>query len=251
MLAETRRIYRESLKPADSLFNLYIARPPAALFVQLLSRTGVTPNQVSFFSLFLFILAMTGLIALPGIPGLLAGIGGVELSYVFDCVDGQLARITRRSSPVGALLDFLMDELKAYLLVAGVATRWYLHDAGGVQSLLFGLGTLVIIGSALSLTKFIRTAEYAHATGTQALKHGEAAGAASQRKGLLWPVQALARLVSQYPTTLPLFAIVNRLDIFLYAYAAVHVLYIAQTALVVLLRLGRFAPRLAPPETPK
>jgi phosphatidylglycerophosphate synthase len=243
MFQEIRRIYRESLKPADSLFNLYVARPPAAIVVAALSRTRATPNQVTFVSIAVFALAMVALVALPGWLGLLAGVALVEVSYVFDCADGQLARLTKRSSPVGALLDFLMDELKAYLLVAGIALRWWLHDGGGVAALLYGLGTLVIIGSALALTKFVRTPEYAQATGTKPLAHGEASGAASQRTSPLWPVQAVARLISQYPTTLPFFAAANRLDVFLYAYAAVHVLYIGQTSLVVLWRLGRFAPR--------
>jgi len=52
----------------------------------------------------------------------------------------------------------------------------------------------------------------------------------------------LARSISQYPFSLPIFAAVDRLDIFLYAYAAVHLLYLGRTTLVVLLRLGRFAP---------
>jgi phosphatidylglycerophosphate synthase len=250
MFAEIRRIYRESQKPADSYFNLYLARPLAAVVVALLARTRVTPNQVSFLSIAVFALAMVGLVLLPGWAGLLLGVGLVEVSYVFDCADGQLARLTKRSSPVGALLDFLMDELKAYLLVAGIALRWHLHDAGGVYALVLGVGTLVIIGSALSLTKFVRTPEYAQATGTKQLKHGEASGASHQRSGPLWPVQFVARLISQYPTTLPLFAAANHLDWFLYAYAGVHVLYIGQTALVVVWRLGRFAPRPAPESPP-
>lgn len=250
MLTEIRRIYRESQKPADSYFNLYLARPLAAVVVALLARTRTTPNQVSFLSIAVFQLAMVGLVLLPGWVGLLVGVGLVELSYVFDCADGQLARLTKRSSPVGALLDFLMDELKAYLLVAGIALRWFLQTDAGAYPLLLGLGTLVIIGSALSLTKFVRTPEYAEATGTKQLKHGEASGASHQRSGPLWPVQLLARLISQYPTTLPLFAVADRLDLFLYAYAGVHVLYIGQTTLVVLWRLGRFAPRPAPESPP-
>jgi phosphatidylglycerophosphate synthase len=35
----------------------------------------------------------------------------LELSYILDCTDGQLARLKHQTSPVGAHLDFLMDEL--------------------------------------------------------------------------------------------------------------------------------------------
>lgn len=239
MLAQARRIYRESRKPADSLFNLYVARPPAALLVMAFARTPATPNQVTFASLFIMLGAVAAFVGLPGAPGLWLGVAAVELSYLFDCADGQLARVTGRTSEVGALLDFLMDELKALLIVGALAARWRLHGGGGEWALWVGLGTLVIVGSALSLTKFIRTPEYARATGTRQLRHGESAGAArSANRSPLWPVEAAARLISQYPVTLPVFAAFDRTHIFLYAYAAVHVLYLGRTALGVLVRLG-------------
>lgn len=242
MIAEIRRIYRQSLKPADSYFNLYLARPLAAPLVALLARTRVTPNQVTLLSMVIAVAGFGALAGLPGRWGLVLGVVGIELAYIFDCADGQLARVTGRTSPVGAELDFLMDEFKAYLLVAAIATRWHLHDGGGDTALYVGLGTLVIIGWALASTRFFRTPEYAAATGTARQHHGSAAGAARQKKTPLWPVEMLARLISQYPATLPIFAIVDRLDVFLYAYAAVHLLYVGRSALIVLLRLGRFAP---------
>ncbi len=243
MFADARRIYRESLKPADSLFNNYLARPVAALIVFALARTRVTPNQVTFLSLAVMCLAMAALVGLNGPLGLWIGVCGVELSYLFDCADGQLARVTGRSSPVGASLDFLMDELKAYLLVGAIAARWALHDGGGYLALVVGLCTLVVVGSALSMTKFVRSPEYAEATGTKPLAHGQASGS---RSGPLWPIEAAARLISQYPQTLPIFALLGALHIFLYAYAAVHLLYVGRTGLVLVLRLGRFAPESRP-----
>jgi phosphatidylglycerophosphate synthase len=246
VFAEIRRIYRQSLKPADSYFNLYLARPLAAPFVALFARTRVTPNQITFLSIVVAALAMVPLVALPGPLGLWLGVAGIELAYVLDCVDGQLARVTGRTSAVGGELDFLMDELKAYLLVAAIAARWHLHGvaggASGEPALWIGLATLVTIGAALSLTRFVRTPEYAEATGTARQHHGQSAAAARQRKSPLWPVEMLARLISQYPASLPIFAVVDRLDVFLYAYGAVHLLYVGRTALVLLLRLGRFAP---------
>jgi phosphatidylglycerophosphate synthase len=243
VLTDVRRIYKESLKPADSLFNLYLARPMAAVAVSAFSRTQVTPNQVTFLALGMMVAGVAMLAGIPGVWGLILGVGAIELSYVLDCADGQLARLTRRTSAVGALLDFLMDELKAYLLVGALATRWFLQDGGGPVALLVGVASLIVVASALSLTRFVRTPEYAQATGTKQLKHGEAAGAArGPNRSPLWPVQMAARAISQYPVTLPLFAIVDRLDLFLYAYGAVHLLYVGQTALVVLWRLGRRGP---------
>ena len=47
---------------------------------------------------------------------------------MLDCADGQLARLKGTSSPVGAHLDFLMDELKAFALVAAIAIRLWMPD---------------------------------------------------------------------------------------------------------------------------
>jgi phosphatidylglycerophosphate synthase len=240
VLTDVRRIYRESLKPADSLFNLYLARPLAAVVVGALADTGVTPNQVTFAALATMIAGSVVLGAVPGWWGLALGIAGVELSYIFDCADGQLARLTKRTSEVGALLDFLMDELKAYLLVGALSARWFFQSQGGPEALIVGLASLIVVASALSLTRFVRTPEYARATGTKQLKHGEAAGAAHRAdRSKLWPVEMAARAISQYPVTLPVFAIVDRLDLFLYAYGGLHLLYVGRTALPVLWKLGR------------
>lgn len=249
-------LYRQSLKPADSLFNLYIARVLAAPFVWFFARTPITPNQVTFLSTFVMALGMGALMTIEGQWGLYLGLIGLELSYVFDCVDGQLARVTGRTSEVGASLDFMMDELKAYLLIAAIAIRLFffgplltgsdfIASIVGLQgalppyfALLLGLITLVVFASAISLTRFTRSIEYAKATGIEQIRHGQSAGE-GRSGGPLWPLKALIRLISQYPTTFPFFIFFDALDLFLYAYGAVHILYVAQAGLGVMLKLAR------------
>ena len=115
--------YRRTRKPRDILWNRLVARPLAAVLVVPLARGRATPNQVTFASLAVFVAAAALLLTLPGWGGLLIAVAVLELSYVLDCVDGQLARLRGTSSPVGAHLDFLMDELKAFLLVAATGVR--------------------------------------------------------------------------------------------------------------------------------
>lgn len=239
-----REIYRQSLKPSDSRFNLYIARPLAAPIVAILAKTSVTPNQVTFFATFIMLLALVWLAIAPGLLNLWIAVIGLELSYVFDCVDGQLARVTQQSSKIGGALDFMMDEIKAYALVIALTLRlcWYpdstlLIDLTPEQVLIFGLMTLGLISSALTLTHFIRLPEYAEETGTKQIKNGESSGE-GKAGGPLWPVKAVARIVSHYPTCIPIFAVFARMDLFLIAYAAVHLLYAAQTGLSIFIQLG-------------
>ena len=95
-----------------------------------LARTGITPNQVTFATLLVFAAgaARAGAACRAGARWS-AGAAIIELSYVLDCADGQLARLKGTSSPVGAHLDFLMDELKAFALVAAIAVRLWLPGA--------------------------------------------------------------------------------------------------------------------------
>ena len=123
MLADVVDAYRRTQKPRDILWNRFVARPLAAVLLVPLARTRVTPNQVTFLTLVVFAGAAALIAFGPSYGMLVAGAAVLELSYVLDCVDGQLARLKGTSSPVGAHLDFLMDELKAFLLVGAVAVR--------------------------------------------------------------------------------------------------------------------------------
>ena len=243
-------IYKQSLKPADSKFNLYIARPLAAPIVAVCARTPITPNQITFMSTLIMIGALIGLVSIEGWLGLWVGLIGIELSYVFDCVDGQLARITGRTSEVGGLLDFMMDELKAYLLIAAITLRlyWFPMEDGWATfdlmhspwTLVGGLASVVIFASAISLTRFRRTPEYARATGRNQIKNGQASGE-GKSGGPLWPIKVAARLISQYPTSIPFFMVFNRLDLFLYSYTLLHLLYAGVSFADLMLQLGQFS----------
>ena len=237
-----KEIYQQSLKPADSWFNLYIARPLAAPIVALLYRTSITPNQVTFMATLVMLASMITLMIVPGVWGLWVGVIGLEFSYVLDCVDGHLARIKKQSSEVGGLLDFMMDEIKAYLMIAAVSIRLYCFDAPLIadhseSALMVGIATLLAFASAISLTRFRRSVEYANATGQARIHHGQSAGE-GKGSGPLWPIKVFARLVSQYPTSFPIFAYFNALDIFLYSYGILHILYAGQATLSIFLALA-------------
>jgi phosphatidylglycerophosphate synthase len=236
--------YRRTRKPKDIFWNKFVARPLAAVVIVPLGRTRVTPNQITLATLPVF-LAGAALIAFrPGWGALCAGVGILELSYVLDCADGQLARLKGTSSPVGAHLDFLMDELKAFALVAAVSVRLWLpaHEA---RWLLEGLGALVAVAGAISLTTFMRRPEYAAATGAAVTRgagdygEGFAAAAAPARRSPLALVEAVGRFVVHYPSYIVYVAIANRIDLFLHAYLAMNAAYAARALLSIGRALGR------------
>ena len=124
---------------------------------------------------------------------------------------------------MGAHLDFLMDELKAFALVAAVAVRLWL-PARDPRWLLEGLAGLVVVAAAISLTTFMRRPEYAAATGAAVSQgtgdYGEgfeqqAAPRAARRSR--WSRRSAASSSTTRATS-GLWRWSNRVDIFLHAY---------------------------------
>mgnify|MGYP000064811572 CR=1 FL=1 len=96
-LDAVKKVYRDSLKPNDIFWNVYVARPLAAPLVLMLSRTSITPNQVTFLGAIVFMGVIASLILVPDWQGMLLAAFILELAYIFDCADGQLARITKKT----------------------------------------------------------------------------------------------------------------------------------------------------------
>ena len=253
MFAAIADAYRRTRKPRDIVWNRFVARPAAAVVLVPLERSRVTPNQVTFASLFVFAGAVAMMVAMPGHAGLVAAVLVIELSYVLDCVDGQLARLRGTSTPVGAHLDFLMDELKAFLLVAASAVRLWQERQDEIW-LAEGLVGLVVVASAISLTTFIRRPEYLTAAGGNPAAAGPqgsgdygagfsgATGAPAAPRSvirrLVGAVESVGRFLIHYPSYLVVVAIVNRLDIFLHVYLAINAAYAARSLLGVIRKLG-------------
>jgi phosphatidylglycerophosphate synthase len=244
VFAAAADIYRRTRKPHDIIWNRLVARPLAAVVVVPLARTSITPNQVTFATLPVFLAGAALLALLPTWGALVAAAGVIELSYVLDCADGQLARLKETSSPVGAHLDFLMDELKAFALVAAIAVRLWMPTRDP-RWLIEGLTGLAVLAGAISLTTFVRRPEYAAATGasvghgTGDYGEGFAQPAAPARRSPLALAEALGRFVVHYPSHIWLFALVNRIDIFLHAYLLMNAAYAARAFLGITRALGR------------
>ena len=227
------QLYRATLKSEDLAFNVYVCRPLAALFVYVLKDTRVAPNQVTFFSLFIAGAAAACLVFAGWPLGLWIGVAVYELSYVFDKVDGMLARSRGVQSPTGHLLDFLMDEIKAFLILAAVATGAY-RSTGRVDLLLWGLGGVVCLASGIGMTTFQRRPEVVGAV--------TAATTGSPRSAAVRLAEAVGRFFIHYPSYIWLAAVFSDVRLYLYPYVAVNVLYCGRSLLGLMLRYGGLAP---------
>ena len=232
-------IYRQSKKKRDNFWTEWISRPPAAVLVWLLKDTPVTPNQVSFFAIAVAAGGAACLIAWTSWLGLVVGGLALQLAYVIDCVDGQLARVKNLASPVGALLDFMLDEVKAFMVLSAVAVRLWRTHGGDVTYLLIGLGGLVAAATGITLTSFVRRPEYLEYIGAPPLPPATERGNFFQSLSPKSLVEAGGRYVLHYPSWFLFVCAANRVEIFLYAYVGAHVLYLGRASLTVVLKLSR------------
>jgi phosphatidylglycerophosphate synthase len=237
VLAAVRDIYRQSKKRRDNFWTEWISRPPAAVLVWMLKGTRVTPNQVSFLAIAVAAGGCAAMIFWRTWLGLIVGGLVLQLAYIIDCVDGQLARIKSMASPVGALLDFMLDEVKAFLVIGSAATRLYLQSADP-RWLLIGLGGLFVAATGITLTTFMRRPEYLEATGAPPLAPAtERGGHAPKSLSPVALVEALGKYVLHYPSWFLFVCAANRLDIFIYAYLGAHLLYLGRASLTILVKL--------------
>jgi phosphatidylglycerophosphate synthase len=235
-------IYRASKKKRDiNKFTEYIARPPAAIVVYALRNTPITPNQVTFLSAIVAAGSAAMLVLLPGYFWLVMAALVYEFSFVLDCADGMLARLRKIASPAGHLLDFLMDELKAMFIFGAVAVRLWQQDADE-RLLLVGIAGLFCLAAGLSLTSFLRRPELGAKQMTEDGQPADVGG----RKGpiglVLTALEMASRVVVHYPQYIWICALVDRIDIYFWAYAAINALYLLKCLATILLKLGRFAP---------
>lgn len=247
MLAAVRDAYRRTRKPKDILWNRFVARPLAAVVIVPLARSGITPNQVTLLTLPVFLAGAAVMAFVPGWGGLVAAAAIIELSYVLDCADGQLARLKGTSSPVGAHLDFLMDEIKAFLLIVAISVRLWLPEQDP-RWLVEGVCGVAIVATAISLTTFMRRPEYAAATGKAVSQgagdygEGFAQAAAPARPSLAGSIEALGRFLVHYPSYILFVALANRIDLFLHVYLAMNAAYALRAFLKITRALGRATP---------
>lgn len=114
--------YRKSLKPLDveEPIDVWVHRPLAYLLARALKPTRVTANQVTCGSMLLGILA--GIVFAIPFAGHMTTAGLlIFASAIFDCADGQLARMRQSSSAFGRMLDGVADTVVTVSITAGGA----------------------------------------------------------------------------------------------------------------------------------
>jgi phosphatidylglycerophosphate synthase len=121
--------YKKSLKlrEVEEVFDIFLYRPLAFLLVKAVYRTNITPNQLSLTAILMAIIS--GIFYALGTPGsVFAGALFFLAFNIFDCSDGQLARLKKNGNPLGKIIDGIADYIATVAVYIGIAIGFANHQ---------------------------------------------------------------------------------------------------------------------------
>ncbi|WP_433252221.1 CDP-alcohol phosphatidyltransferase family protein [Streptosporangium sp. CA-135522] len=188
-----------TVKSDDGFFATHFVSSWSPHLVKLAADLRLTPNAVTGISVGMAVLAAVWFTTGTR-EGQIAGAIFLYLSFVLDCVDGQLARYTRAFSPLGAWLDATFDRVKEYAVYVGLAIGYTagLDDSHGGP---YGIWVLAVSAMVLQMLRhmidFSYTGARADAGRLKAARAGTAASLTVPAEAATWAVSPRAPLERQ------------------------------------------------------
>ncbi len=132
----------------DKIFNRPCGRPLSRVLI----HTPVTPNIVSITSIIIGVIS--AFLFANGTPGsILVGAVLFQVSAIIDCVDGDIARILFKESPLGKWIDFAGDQIVHVSVFAGIALG--VAKVSAAPEILW-LGVSAVVGALFSFGVILR-----------------------------------------------------------------------------------------------
>lgn len=130
--AQSMRLLAHKQKSAGGVspYSTLVNRPVGRVIAAAMHARGASPNQVTTLSAMLTLGAVVLLVAVPPQAWLGAVVWALlALGFAADSADGQVARLSGTSSPVGEWYDHMVDATKMVLLHGAVMIGWYRFSA--------------------------------------------------------------------------------------------------------------------------
>jgi len=173
-----------------------VTRPVALVFTCVFARLGFSANAATMLA-WAVGLAAAATLGVGTPVSMLVGAGLLQLWYLLDHIDGQLARLRRKASLDGAALDFLMHHTLNIAVPVGLGVGCWM--AGGEPWLML---VAVVAGLAMLVTTLVHDTRHKAMIGRLKRVHGklDAVGGAGGRPSPQppWPnspIRLLARLI--------------------------------------------------------
>jgi len=141
---ERRAQLKATFRPRKEWWSRVFATPVAYIFLLgIADWRFITPNRLTVLSFFLSILS-AALIGCGG-HGLLIAAGIIlQISYIIDCMDGQLARYRNVISNVGSFLDKWSDFVKFPLIILALSVDAY-SSVQTIAPIILGISSVFLI----------------------------------------------------------------------------------------------------------
>jgi len=104
----------------DGFYSTFVVRKASKPLTRLALRMGASPNSITGISL-LIGLAAAVMFASGEWIWIALGAIALQVSLIVDCVDGEVARATRKFTALGAWLDAATDRVKEFAAYGGLA----------------------------------------------------------------------------------------------------------------------------------
>lgn len=147
-----RALWASLTSSSDGLVDRVFNRPCGRVLSKVLVHTPVSPNAVSLVSIGIGLVA-AGFFAAGSYRAVLVGALLFQLSAIVDCVDGDLARVLFKESPLGKWLDLAGDQVVHVAVFAAIAVGL---SRGGQSPLALWLGVSAVAGALLSFAVVVR-----------------------------------------------------------------------------------------------
>ena len=147
-----RALWASLTSSSDGLVDRVFNRPCGRIFSKILIHTPASPNAVSLGSIFIGLVA-AWYFTLGTYPAAVVAAMLFQLSAIVDCVDGDLARVLFKESPLGKWLDLAGDQVVHVSVFAGIATGLV---RSGESPLALWLGISAVLGALCSFGVVVR-----------------------------------------------------------------------------------------------
>jgi phosphatidylglycerophosphate synthase len=147
-----RALWATMWSSSDGLIDRVFNRPVGRFLSKVLIHTPVSPNMVSIASILIGVIAAVFL-AEGSYRWALIGAILFQLSAIVDCVDGDLARMMFKESPLGKWIDLAGDQIVHISVFAGIAFG-VLRNGGGKETVWLGISA--IVGALISFVVVLR-----------------------------------------------------------------------------------------------
>ena len=143
---ERKSQLKKTFQPREEWWSRVFATPIAHLVLSgIADWSFITPNRLTILSFILTILTVA--LILSGLPEnlFIAGII-LQLAYIIDCMDGQLARYRQTVSRIGSFLDKLSDYIKFPIILLGLTIDAHHHYGSSTIPAILGILSVFFIG---------------------------------------------------------------------------------------------------------